>query len=114
MKKGSVMKYIVRAIFLVTFVGNYLQATSITWIAPTSSDDMEDTSNWSPGIVPGSSDTAIFDSSLSGVSTTPTESSAPFAASSFNFPNLASPFTFTFNNQNLSFSGLGITGVQTN
>ena len=108
------MKCTVRAIFLLTFVTNCLQATSITWIAPTSSDDMEDASNWSPGTIPGSSDTAIFNSSLSGISTTPTDSSASFAASSFNFPNLASPFIFTFNNQNLTFSGVGITGVHTN
>lgn len=96
------------------FLGSYVHAATITWIALDPSNDMEDAANWSPNVVPGSGDVAVFDSSLSGVVTNPTESSNTFSVSAFNFPTLASPFLFTFNNQSLAFSGLGITGAHTN
>ncbi len=92
---------------------SYLQAAPITWVAVSPNNDMEDTANWSPSTVPGTSDVAVFDSSLPGISTNPTESSAPFLVEAFNFPHLASPFVVTFNNQTLAFSGSGIMGVQT-
>jgi len=99
---------------MVVLFSGCLQAATITWIAPSTNNDMQDTANWDPSMVPGAADVAVFNSSLLGVSTNPTESSANFAVSSFNFPNLASPFLFTFNNQTLSFSGFGITGAQKN
>lgn len=102
-------------IFLFALIFSHcLQGATITWIAPSPSNDMNDTANWDPNTIPGSADVAVFDSSLPNVSTNPTESSVPFAASAFNFPNAASPFLFTFNNQPLAFSGSGITGVQKN
>lgn len=101
--------------FLISFAlcSGYLNAAPITWIA-TSSNDLNTASNWSPSTVPGTADTAVFDSTVPNVSTDPTDSSAPFSISTLNFPHLASPFTFAFNNQTLSFSGAGITGAQTN
>ncbi len=102
--------------FLIYFIfcSSLLHASTVTWIAPSSSNDMEDTSNWNPNTIPGSGDNAVFNSSLTGISTNPTENFAPFSISTLNFPNLASPFHFTFNNQRLAFSGFGVTGSKTN
>jgi len=105
----------IRNIFIIgCCFASSLHAASITWIAQSPNNDMNDAANWNPNTVPGAGDTAVFDSAVSGISTNPTESSAPFSVTAFNFPNLASPFGFTFNNQNLTFSGIGITGVTTN
>lgn len=102
-------------IFLVVLLFSCcVYAAPITWIAQSPNNNMDDSAHWNPSTVPGSGDSAIFNSSLAGVSTNPTESSAPFSVTAFNFPNLAAPFLFTFNNQRLAFSGVGITGAQKN
>lgn len=95
-------------------VSSCLHAANVTWVAPKSDNDMEEPSNWSSNSVPGSGDVAIFDNSLGGISKSPTESSTSFFISSFNFNHRASPFQITFSNQSLVFSGIGITGNQTN
>lgn len=89
-------------------------ASNITWIAQTPDNDMEDSSNWNPASVPGSGDNAIFNSTLPNISLNPTDSTAPFSVANFQFTSQASPFTFTFNNQQLTFAGTGITGSNTN
>lgn len=75
---------------------------------------MNDPANWNPSTIPGSSDNAIFNSTISGIDTKPTENSAPLSVSTFKFSFDASIFSFSFNNQTLTFSGLGITGSHTN
>jgi len=90
------------------------QAASITWVAQSLDDNMNTSTNWLPNTLPGSGDIAIFDSTISGISTTPTENSATFSVLEFNFPHEASPFTFHFDNQSLVFQGDGITGTRTN
>ena len=89
-------------------------AEAIMWTAQSPNNDMNNSTNWSPNIVPGNSDEAIFDSTISGIDATPTETSTPFSISTFNFPNSASLFSFAFDNQTLTFNGAGITGNQTN
>lgn len=83
----------------------------ITWTAPASNHDMNESVNWDPNMIPGTNDTAIFDSNISTVN--PIENSAPFSVSIFNFPSNASVFDFNFNNQPLTFNGAGITGANT-
>lgn len=90
------------------------QATSISWVAQTPGNNMNDSINWNPSTIPGSSDDATFNSNISGIDTNPTENSAPFSVSTFNFPFNASMFNFNFNNNALTFSGAGITGSNTN
>lgn len=75
---------------------------------------MDNPANWNPSTVPGSGDNAIFNSAIPGIATNPTESSAPFSVSTFNFPSNASLFNFNFNNQTLTFNGVGITGSNKN
>ena len=89
-------------------------ASSITWQAQNSNNDMNDSSNWDPNTVPGSSDTAIFSSDILDIETSPTENSAPFSVALFNFPFNAAVFNFNFNNQTLTFNGAGIAGSNTN
>lgn len=89
-------------------------AASITWVAQNPNNDMNDFANWNPNTIPGSSDNAIFDSTIVGIDTNPTENFAPFSVSGFNFPNKASIFHFNFNNQTVTFNGAGITGSHTN
>ena len=103
-----------KKIGIVLLFSSCMQASTITWIAQSPNNDMNNASNWEPATIPGSGDLAVFDSSITGISTNPTESSAQFSVSALNFPNQASPFLFTFNNQSLAFSGAGITGAQTN
>lgn len=101
--------------FLVALLSSCcVYAAPITWIAQSPNNNMDDSANWNPSTVPGSGDTAVFNSSLFGISTNPTENSAPFSVTAFNFPNLAAPFLFTFNNERLAFSGSGITGAHKN
>src|SRR5690242_2487780 len=89
-------------------------ATSITWVAQSPNNDMNNPGNWNPNTVPGSSDDAIFDSTIFGIATNPTDNSLPFSVSTFHFPYNASAFSFNFNNQTLTFNGTGITGSNTN
>ena len=89
-------------------------AATITWTAQSPNNDMNNPSNWTPNTIPGSGDEAVFDSTISRISTNPIENSAPFSVSVFNFANLASAFSFNFNNETLTFNGAGITGTQTN
>lgn len=89
-------------------------ADPITWVAQSPANDMNDSDNWDPDSVPISVDDAIFDSSIPGIATNPTESFAPFSVLTFQFPNQASVFNFQFNNKTLSFTGDGITGTNTN
>jgi autotransporter-associated beta strand protein len=89
-------------------------AAPITWVAQSPNNDMNDSANWNPNSIPGSSDEAVFDSTLFGIDTNPTENSSPFSVSTFNFPNNASGFNFNFNNNTLTFNGTGITGSNTN
>ena len=92
---------------------NSLFGAQITWTG-TNNFEMNTTSNWSPAAIPGSLDDAIFDSTVSGVAATPTESVDTFSVSTLNFPHSASFFTLNFNNQTLELNGSGITGNQTN
>lgn len=89
-------------------------AAQIIWVAQSPNNDMNDPANWSPSTIPGSNDEAIFDSTIFGIDTNPTENSAPFSVSTFNFLNKASVFHFNFNNNTLTFNGIGITGSRTN
>jgi autotransporter-associated beta strand protein len=91
-----------------------IHATPITWNAESPNNDMNSSANWNPNTVPGNSDIAIFDSTISNIDTSPTEISAGFSVLEFYFPNTASPFIFTFNNQPLSFQGIGISGINVN
>lgn len=99
--------------YLITF-STVLDASSITWIAQSPYDDMNTPGNWNPNTIPGSSDDAIFDSSIHGIDTNPTEDTVSFSVSSFNFLRSASIFNFTFNNAALTFNGAGIIGNNTN
>lgn len=89
-------------------------ATSITWTAQNPNHDMNDPANWNPNTIPGSSDDAVFNSTITLINTNPTENSAPFSVSTFHFPFKASIFNFAFNNKTLTFNGVGITGSNTN
>ena len=62
-----------------------VHAASITWVAQNPNNDMNDSANWNPNTIPGSSDDAIFNSTISHINTNPTENSAPFSVSTFNF-----------------------------
>jgi len=64
-------------------------AAPITWVAQSPNNDMNDSANWNPNTIPVSSDDAIFSSTIRGIATNPTESSAPFSVSTFNFPSNA-------------------------
>lgn len=86
--------------------------TNVTWIG-TGSSNVDNAANWNPAAVPVDTNTAVFDSTRSGVNLTPTQGSSDFNVSAFLFSNAASPFTITVGNQALSFSGLGITGSNT-
>jgi autotransporter-associated beta strand protein len=83
-------------------------ADPIIWFAESPANDMNDSDNWNPDNVPVSTDDAIFDSSIPGVSTNPTESFSPFSVLSFQFPTQAPVFHIQFNNQTLNFTGTGI------
>lgn len=89
-------------------------AASINWVAQSPNHDMNDSANWNPNIIPGGDDDAIFDSTISGVDTNPSENSSPFSVSTFNFPHRASMYNFYFDNQTVTFNGTGITGFNTN
>lgn len=89
-------------------------ASSITWIAQTPDDDLNDSGNWNPSTVPGSGDNAIFDSSIVGIETNPTADSTSFSVLNFSFLQDAHVFNFTFNNASLTFNGTGIIGTNTN
>lgn len=89
-------------------------ATSISWVAQYPNNDMNNPTNWNPNTIPGSGDDAIFDSTIFGIDTNPTENFAPFSILTFHFPNNASIFNFIFNNETLTFNGAGITGFNTN
>ena len=97
------------------FIGCLTSASAqpITWTAQSPNSDMNNPANWTPNTIPGSSDNALFNSTISGVDTNPTENWAPFSVSTFNFPFNASIFNFRFNNQTLTFNGTGITGSNT-
>ncbi len=85
-----------------------LFAASNIWMS-TSSTDLNTASNWSALSVPGSSTDAVFDSSVINVIKDPM-ATADFSVSTFDFPNDAASFNFTFTDCTLSFSGAGITG----
>jgi len=107
--------FLLQCVFSCLIVGSStVHASEITWEAQSPNNDMNDSANWSPNIVPGSSDDAIFDSTISGIDTNPTENSTPFSVSTFNFLNKASIFNFYFNNNTLTFNGIGILGSNTN
>lgn len=93
---------------------NSIEAAPISWVAQSPNSNMDDPSNWSANSVPGSSDTAIFNSHIVGISANLVENTAPFSVSVFNFPFNASIFHFNFNNQSLTFNGSGLTGSNTN
>lgn len=93
---------------------NHTHAASITWVAQSPNNDINDPANWNPNTVPGSNDDAIFNSTISRIATNPTENSLPFSVSTFNFSHKASIFDFNFNNKTLTFNGVGITGANTN
>ena len=98
--------------YLITF-STVANASSITWTAQSPNDDMNEPDNWNPNTIPGSSDNAIFDSSIIGIDTNPTENSVSLSVSNFNFLHSASIFNFTFNNATLTFNGTGIIGNNT-
>ena len=81
---------------------NSLFGAQITWTG-TNNFEMNTTSNWSPAAIPGSLDDAIFDSTVSGVAATPTESVDTFSVSTLNFPHSASFFTLNFKFTILAF-----------
>lgn len=83
----------------------------ITWEGTTS--DLNTPGNWSPAMVPGSTDEALFDSTLPGVNLSPT-AAADFSVSNLNFNTSAQAFSFTFNQCVLTLQGAGITGNATN
>jgi|GEM_PF-1925310 autotransporter-associated beta strand protein len=89
-------------------------AAAISWVAQNPNNDMNNSANWNPSTIPGSSDNAIFNSNIFAIDTNPTENFSAFSVSTFNFPFNASIFDFNFNNQKLTFNGAGITGSNTN
>ncbi len=88
-----------------------LFATNDLWIGTGSNNNLNTAGNWSAG-VPNTTLTAVFDNTTSDINTTPTASSN-FSASALDFDNLASPFSFTFDNCTLTLAGSGITGTNT-
>lgn len=98
-------------IFLLSCCFN-LHAEKTTWIAEAPNNGKNDPTNWSSGTVPGSRDVAVFSSNIQDISKNP-EFSAPLFVSSIHFTKRAVPFTFLFQNQTLTFSGVGITGKRT-
>ncbi len=98
---------------LTAFVSAPTAAATVSW-SGTGSNDMENAANWSPGSVPGLADTAVFNSTLSGINLTPADQNLIFDVSAFHFANAASPFTISIENQPLTFTGAGITGANTN
>lgn len=89
-------------------------AATVTWVAQSPNNDLNDSANWSPNTVPGIGDDATFNSDIPGIDTNPFANTAPFSVSTFNFLNFASVFHFNFNNTPLSFYGAGIVGFHTN
>lgn len=108
-----IQRYVLLHCFFIA-CSSTIQAASINWVAKSPNHDMNNPSNWNPNTIPASEDSAIFNSNISGIDTNPTENSAPFSVSTFNFPSQASLFDFKFNNQTLTFTGSGITGFRTN
>ncbi len=98
---------------LITY-SNCLQAASVSWIAQSPNNDLNDPANWSSSSVPVSGDDSVFNSAVYRIATNPTENSAPFAINNFIFPSSASVFNLNFNNQTLTFNGTGISGANTN
>jgi len=90
-----------------------LIAADITWNAISPANDLNTDANWSPATVPTNTDNALFNSSVPGIATNPT-AGADFSVLSLNFINGASAFSFAFNNCNVTFTGIGIQGAQTN
>lgn len=91
-----------------------ISADLIIWTAQDPNNDMNDPANWNPNTIPGSSDDAIFNSTILGINTNPTENSIPFSVSTFNFSFNASIFHFSFINSTLTFNGAGIIGTNSN
>lgn len=89
-------------------------AASITWVAQSPNNDLNDSANWSPATVPSNTDDAVFNSSIPGIATNPTADAAPFSVSTLSFLSSASIFDFNFINTTLTFNGAGITGSNTN
>ncbi|MBM3201815.1 MAG: hypothetical protein FJZ56_05350, partial [Chlamydiae bacterium] len=101
-------------IFFVALCAFSIEADEIKWVAVSLNNSLDDPINWSTNSVPGSLDIAIFDSSLRNVVKDPEESNTLFNVQELRFPYQAAPFTFTFSNQSLQLSGLGITGAKRN
>ena len=104
----AVLSFVVFSISLID-----LSASTILWNGVESNQDMNVTGNWVPNTVPGISDQADFDSTVTNINTTPTDSNN-FTVDTLNFVNRASPFSFTFNGCTLNLDGGGITGTETN
>ncbi len=85
-----------------------------TWIATSPEQNMNVSGNWDPTGVPSGVVYVIFDSSFPGVDLSPTQSDEHFSVCSVCFANSASPFTIHFNDHEVQFNGLGVTGTQTN
>lgn len=88
-----------------------ISAAPITWVAPISSDELDDPANWDPNTVPGPTDDAVFDSSLP-VNFNPITNS-PFEIFNLHFVKNAAPFSFSIRNTSFTLHGDGITGNQT-
>jgi autotransporter-associated beta strand protein len=95
---------------ILTTVNTSIYAVPITWIG-TSSDDLNLSSNWSPATVPTAGDNAVFDSTIPGVNFNPVGTGVDFTCDNFQFPNEASVFNITINNQQLIFDDVGIIGT---
>lgn len=89
-----------------------LLGAEVTWDGTLTDNNLNDAANWNPDAVPTNSDTAIFDSSVANINTSPTASGTDFNVDILNFPHLANSFTFTF--QNIEFNMHSITGTYKN
>jgi len=105
----------IAAVLLVTALYNPLFAninTNAEWEATTSNGDLNTPTNWSGGTVPDG--IATFDSTIASINLNPT-ATTPFSLDNIYFADSASAFLFTFTGPAaLTFTGLGITGVNTN
>ena len=65
------IKNLSKCLCIVFFLSNCLYASTISWIAESPSNNMNDAENWDPNGIPTSSDVVVFDSSVPNISTNP-------------------------------------------
>jgi len=88
MLQRKTVNTVVCVLFSMIGLSQSVFASDVTWNAVTGDNDLNTAGNWIPIGVPGFSQDAIFDSTVSGINISPS-ATADFGVDSFNFPNSA-------------------------